>query len=293
MKEAFIDWNPNTRTKDRLEQAIAICNEYWNQGYRLTLRQLYYQMVSRNYIANNEKSYNQIGDIVSKARMAGMIDWSAIADHGREVAEVTAFDSVADVLRAAQHAFKLDHWKGQANHVEVWCEKDALTSVLEPICSEMHVNYLACRGYSSATAMYEASRRFRSVIRQGRKPVVVYAGDHDPSGIDMSRDCTERLSLLSREGVEVERIALNIDQVRRHNLPPNPAKTTDSRAGDYIEQFGRESWELDALDPATLDGMIRDAIESRLDRKTYDGVIEAEREQQQALDGLIDEYRNR
>ena len=140
-----------------------------------------------------------------------------------------------------------------------------LTSVLEPICFRNHVRLLANRGYSSVTAMYDAAERFSEAWDAGKKPVVIYLGDHDPSGIDITRDIDDRLNLMSN-GADptVERVALDFHQIELYNLPPNPAKVTDSRAKEYIARYGGESWELDALEPRVIDDLVSAAINQYL-----------------------------
>ena len=140
-----------------------------------------------------------------------------------------------------------------------------LTSVLEPICFRNHVRLLANRGYSSVTAMYDAAERFSEAWDAGKKPVVINLGDHDPSGIDITRDIDDRLNLMSN-GADptVERVALDFHQIELYNLPPNPAKVTDSRAKEYIARYGGESWELDALEPRVIDDLVSAAINQYL-----------------------------
>ena len=113
---------------------------------------------------------------------------------------------------------------------------------------------------------------------------MIYLGDHDPSGIDMTRDIDDRLNLMSN-GADptVERVALNFPQIELHNPPPNPAKVTDSRAKEYIERYGGESWELDALEPRVIDDLVSDAIIRHLDIDAYDAVVDQEEEDKEAL----------
>ena len=278
MKEAFTEWTPRTEvTRTLLDAAIQVVDEYTAQGYQLTLRQLYYQLVARDIIPNAQSWYNRLGDVVTRGRLAGYIDWSAIVDRGRVPVMPPDWSGPDAILRSAVNSYRLDRWEGQPNHVEVWCEKDALSSVLEPICDRYHVMMLANRGYSSSTALYDAAQRFRYAAHEGRYVVVIYLGDHDPSGIDMTRDIRDRLDILSYwQDIEVRRLALNIDQVLQYDPPPNPTKFSDSRAAAYVDEYGPESWELDALEPQVLDTLVSDAIEDLLDRELYDQRIEQE-----------------
>ena len=272
MREAFNEWKPTARnTKALLGHSIRVINEYTNQGYQLTLRQLYYQLVARDLIPNQHRWYKRLGDVVTRGRMAGWIDWDAIVDRGRVPVMPSQWDSPADLLEGAAQQYRLDRWEAQENYVEVWCEKDALMSVLEPVADRMHVRLLACRGYASATAMYDAAKRIQRAEEAGRSPVVVYLGDHDPSGIDMSRDVQERLWTMTGfySSVEVQRLALNYQQVIDYDPPPNPTKLSDSRASKYISEYGDESWELDALEPAVLDQLVTEAVEDLRDDRLW------------------------
>ena len=285
MHDAFTDWEPRTDiTRALLEASVLIIEDYGRQGYQLTLRQLYYQLVSRDIIPNRQEWYKRLGDVISKGRMGGHIDWNAIVDRGRTPVKPPDWSGPGEILRAAASQFRLDRWEGQEFHVEVWCEKDALAGVIEPVCRRNHVRFMANRGYSSSTAMYDAAQRFLEAMERRQDPVVIYLGDHDPSGLDMSRDITDRLYTLTHDiDVEVVRLALNYDQVQRYNPPPNPTKLTDSRAPLYVALHGRESWELDALDPAVLDALVEETIGEFLDRDLYAEVVEREESARAAI----------
>ena len=278
MIEQFTDWTPGTtKTKRLLGLVSEVIDDYEQQGYALTLRQLYYQLVARGHIVNEQRSYKNLGDLVNNARLGGLIDWERIVDRGRVSLMPSAWDSPAHVLHSAVVGYRLDRWAGQANYVEVWCEKDALASVLEPVCETYHVRFLADRGYASTTAVYDGAKRFEAAAADGKDCYLIYLGDHDPSGVDMTRDVGARIDTMTASlGVEVQRIALNFDQVRQYNPPPNPVKTTDSRAEPYVAMYGEDSWELDALEPQVLDRLLTDAIKALLDRSQYDAVIDAE-----------------
>ena len=285
MKEAFTEWEPKSQTnRDLLAASVRIIKEYNTLGYRLTLRQLYYQLVARDIIPNQQAWYKRLGEVVSNGRLGGYIDWESIVDRGRTPVIPPDWSSPAAILEAAANQHRIDRWEGQEFHVEVWCEKDALSSVIEPVCRRYHVRFMANRGYSSSTAMYDAAKRFRGVLEGDREPVVIYLGDHDPSGMDMSRDVRDRLELMTLgTGATVERLALNMDQVTQYHPPPNPAKLTDSRASGYVRLYGLESWELDALEPQVLDGLISGAIESFMDQELYDQMIEQEEAGKEAI----------
>lgn len=262
--EAFKEVKFKAESLERIELCNSIIESYQEQGLRLTLRQLYYQLVTRNAIRNEERSYKNLGSLVSDARLAGMIDWDAIEDRVRVPRRNSEFSGLESLARAAVQSYRLPRWEGQEKYVELWVEKDALAGVLRPIASDYHVTMMVNRGYSSQSAMYEAAVRFNEE-GGGRDKVLLYLGDFDPSGEDMVRDVGDRLRMFGVRHLDVDKVALTKEQIRRFNPPPNPAKTTDSRAAAYIAEHGDSSWEVDAIDPADLATIIRDAIGEHVD----------------------------
>lgn len=252
-----------------IERANVVIAEYAAQGYTLSLRQLYYQFVSRDWIPNTDKSYKRLGGIVSEGRRAGLIDWEAIEDRGRNLRSPATWESPADMVETCAHQFNVDFWSRQRYRPEVWVEKDALLGVLEVACGPLELPYFSCRGYVSDSEAWAAGRRFRSYKRAGQFPLIVHLGDHDPSGLDMTRDVHDRLTMFAEGLADVRRIALNWNQVEQYEPPPNPAKVTDSRYEGYAAEYGEESWELDALNPEILTGLIRAAVTPLIDRSAW------------------------
>lgn len=255
-KIAYIDKRFSEGSLAIIAKANDIIEEYAAQGFSLTLRQIYYQFVARDLIANKQTEYKRLGSIINDGRLAGLIDWQSIEDRTRNLEHNSHWDGPEEILRSVHQGYGIDLWSTQEYRPEVWIEKEALIGVIEPICQELDVAYFACRGYTSQSEQWRASMRFRGYIRDGQKPIVLHLGDHDPSGMDMTRDNRDRLHLL-RSVIEVKRLALNMDQVEEHNPPPNPAKFTDSRFATYMAEYGTESWELDALEPAFIADLIR------------------------------------
>jgi hypothetical protein len=155
--------------------------------------------------------------IINDARLAGRIDWDAIEDRTRNIHRSPSWDDPSEIVTACAAQYREDLWGDQCWRPEVWIEKDALVGVIEPVCERYRVPFFACRGYTSQSEQYRAGKRFEGVQNKGQKPIVLHLGDHDPSGIDMTRDNTDRLKMFAGEDVEVRRLALNMDQVRRHD----------------------------------------------------------------------------
>lgn len=281
--EKFIDKKFQAKTLNVIEQAIAITEDYKRRGFILTLRQLYYQFVARDLIENKLSEYKRLGSIIDDARQAGLIDWSTIEDRTRNVEHPNVWRDVESILAAVARQYKENPWLNQEYWPEVWIEKDALIGVIEGICTEYRVPYFACRGYASQSEIYAAGKRLAERRAKGYHPMVIYLGDHDPSGIHMPVDLEARLRLFSRGPVYVKRIALTMSQIDIYNPPPNPAKETDSRFEGYAQEFGDESWELDALDPDVIADLIRDELEGVKDDEEWDRDMAREQENRQAL----------
>lgn len=287
MKQAYRTLNFRRDTLDVIYTANSIIAEYAAEGYLLTLRQLYYRFVAGGFIPNTEKDYKRLGTIISDGRYAGLIDWDAIEDRTRNVA-LNAYDEAPDFsITNLAHGYMIEKWADQPYHVEVWVEKEALAGIVSRVAWELDVPHLACKGYMSASEMRACAMRYCEKEQEGRDVVILHLGDHDPSGIDMTRDIEDRLREFclrhGHMGPEVKRIALNMNQVRAYNPPPNPAKITDTRAKSYISRFGNESWELDALPPNDLADLIRDHVLLYRDEKRWAKAVERERREARHL----------
>lgn len=276
-------------------RTIAKCNEiietYQDKGYTLTLRQLYYQLVARDLIPNKVTEYDKLGEAVSKGRLQGLIDWDAIEDRTRALRGIGHTDSPEEAIKDAAGTYFRDKWETQPYRVEVWIEKEALAGIFSRICNKLDIDYFSCRGYASQTAMYDAGMRFAYYRRKGQETKILHFGDHDPSGIDMTRDVRERLEMfLEGEGISVDRLALNMDQVRKYDPPPNPAKETDSRHNQYVSLYGHSSWELDALEPDVLAALVEEEVKSFRDEGKWAEAVATEKREKETLKTISNRY---
>lgn len=276
----------------RIHHCNVIIDRYQKQNLRLTLRQLYYQLVSRNVITNEEKSYKTLGKLVSDARLAGLMSWDAIEDRIRTPVVPQQFNNLAHLADVASRVYRLPRWDGQQNYIELWVEKDALAGVLAPIAREYHITLMVNRGYSSTSAMYGSAKRFLEAEGGDGRPNsakdlhLLYLGDHDPSGEDMVRDVRDRLRTFDAD-VDVQKVALTMEQIEEYEPPPNPAKLSDSRSKKYVELHGDSSWEVDALPPEVLTELITEKLEELLDRPTMDKIMKREETDKKKLKKLV------
>lgn len=273
----------------RLETINNILEEYALDNYILTLRQLYYQLVSRDVIPNSQKEYAKLSILLTKGRMAGIVDWKAIEDRGRLPRLPYYATDVPDALNDIYRQYRRNRQEGQPYYIEVWIEKDALSNIFSRTTEKYHIRLMVNKGYSSSSAMYEAAERFKE--HGGEEgSVLIYFGDHDPSGKDMVRDITDRLTEMQVENLTVINPALTMAQIRQFRPPENPAKISDPRAKWYIEKYGNKSWELDALTPQTLTTIVEQSIMEYLDEDEYNRMLKIERIDKASIKEYIDNY---
>jgi hypothetical protein len=239
MKIKFRDVHLSPKNKQRLNVINSIIEEYQNQGYILTLRQLYYQLVSRDVVPNKQSEYSKLSTLLKEGRMSGIVDWDAIEDRLRRPSSPASFDTPEDLLDAGIQQYQLPRMEGQKTYVEVWVEKDALSGVLSRVTRKYHIPILVNRGYSSVSAMYDSYNRFKKAIVAGQKVVILYLGDYDPSGIDMIRDIEDRIKefLVVNEGNIFKKQLKDIEYISFIDLYPpdqeiyfNAVKKYDKKA---------------------------------------------------------------
>lgn len=270
MKESYgkpIKFHP--KSLELIEKSDAIVSEYVAQGFRLTIRQLYYQLVARGFVPNSVTSYENVQGMMTKARLMGLIDWDAIEDRTRGFTERAHWNSGKEILYGAAHGYHEDLWRDQETRVFVVVEKEALAGVLERVCHEYDLPLLPARGYPSASTLREFAKE--RIMGATRQIVVLHLGDHDPSGIDMTRDLIDRLALFTRDTVDIDlqRIALTMAQIEEVQPPANPAKQTDARFEAYAALYGDESWELDALSPKYLHELVERNVTPHIDAEQW------------------------
>jgi len=263
--------------------------EYRKQGYILTLRQLYYQLVSRDIIPNQDKEYAKLSHVLKEARMGGLVDWASIEDRIRIPKIPYIVDDVDDAIDDTINMYRLDRMKDQNTYIEVWIEKDALSSVFYRVTKKYGIRLMVNRGYSSVSAMYKAAERIMDAPAE--ESIIFYFGDHDPSGLDMVRDIQDRLEEFGTNP-EVIHCALTMEQIEQYNPPPNPAKVTDPRAKLYIQRHGNTSWELDALQPSVLEQLVKDYVLKFIDLEQYKAILDQEVEDKKTLENFKDGTKN-
>jgi len=271
--------------------ANQIIERYQADGYSLTLRSLYYKFVAGGiFKENNQKMYSLLQNVLNAGRLAGLIDWEAIEDNLRYLQGSPTVSGPHEAIKQAKAKLRLNLWADQDWQPEVWCEKDAMIGVVEGICDKLRVNFFACRGYTSQSAMYRAGQRMAQYVRDGQQPIIFHFGDHDPSGIDMTRDNADRLELFAGTRINFVRLGLNMKEIEQYNPPPNYAKPSDSRYEDYVRTFDtKDCWEIDALEPWVISSMIEDAVMRLRDETKWDAALAREAEDLDKMDRILEE----
>jgi len=282
MKHFDIEKNFRPKTLATIDKANQIISQY---DMPLTVRQIYYRFVGEQLIENSLKSYKSLASTLARAREHGLIDYNSIVDRTRQAIKPSSWGSSKDFLNTVKTAYKHTLVSNQDNYIEVWVEKDALAGIFEPITAKYDVHLVVGRGYPSLSALYRASNRISRQSDKGAQ--VLYFGDFDPSGKDIFRDIQDRLMMHFGIKAQYELVALTQDDIEEHKLPPSPAKKTDSRAKDFISQYGDVSWELDALPPDVLTQKIISSIESKLDLSEYEEQLQVQAGEQSKIEKLI------
>ena len=311
MRERFRNWTPRGELRIKYinekrgvdywvvdagyitSKISGIADDYMTKGIKLTNRQLYYQIVREAIIPNALEIYKRICKLMTDMRYGGLLDWDAIEDRGRVPTMHSEWGDIQSLIESACNSYRLPRWRDEEFYVELYCEKQAMESVLKPIADKYHIYFGYNKGYSSASTMYELSKRLKKKIKEGKIAVVLYLGDFDPSGLDMVRDVQDRVDEFMGQGYsfEVVQLALTMKQIKQYNPPPNPAKVSDPRAGEYIKTYGNVSWELDALPPEVLRDIAEEGIRDYLDVERYNSFIDRENEEKRILEDFGESLR--
>lgn len=286
-----------TTKEEVVEHIIDIVNEYAEDDYTLTLRQLHYQFVKSNWIINHDTAYKKLGTILDDCRYAGVIDWYSIEDRGRIPYIPYSVRDPDHALQDTVDQYRLNRQLDQSTAVELWTEKDALSAILRRSTEKYHIQLVVNKGYTSSSAVYRSYQRIIQNVRNKQFTTILYFGDHDPSGLDMIRDIRERLTMMIQKGkhgikdasniLEILSIGLTMDQIKKHKLPPNPTKMTDTRSKGYIKKFGKTCWEVDALNPRTLTEIVELNITRQIDMGLYDEMMVQEANDIETLQAFI------
>ena len=283
-------WKWTKHQVDKLKEVKKILIELSDYA-PLTLRQIYYQLVGKGHIENRDSQYIMLSGLLKWARIDGYIEWDDIEDRVRVYDEIWNFDDSGSFILDEQDRFlegyQRDFQQSQPSHIEVWIEKDALSSIFTKTCRPYGISTVVCRGFSSVSFLHQFQDRL--VKHEGQEPVMLYFGDFDPSGMEMLESMKTTLEdELGVNGITFKRIALSQDDVITYSLPHNPKalKKKDTRAKKHVEAYGEMAVEIDALRPDVLVEKIEEAIVNELDVGAYNQEIQSYKAELAELAGL-------
>lgn len=272
---------------DKLNKVLEVL-EGLKEYQPLTLRQIYYQLVSQEFIENTVSQYAMLSNLLKWARIDGHVPWEAVEDRVRAFHNSEGWQNKEDflswLLDSYLSAYRRNLWQDQERYVEVWIEKDALSAIFTRTCSQYGVSVVVCRGFASVSFLHDFKSRL--VKHSGRDPVMLYFGDFDPSGVEMLRAMRTTLSDELNVDLEFRRVALLRDDIFQHRLPhnPNALKRSDTRAKKHLESYGEPAVELDALRPDVLEQKIETAIKAEVtDVKAFNVQVDRFTEDKQEL----------
>lgn len=269
---------PQARSLYLRDAIVRVASEY----DRMSVRQLFYQLVARRVIEKTEQSYKRVCDATVQLRLSGELPYGKIADGHRTRRAVYQHGGLRAALENAHEIYRRNYWLDQPMRVEVWCEKDALSGVIQPACEAFGVTYVATRGFPSLTLIYESAM---ALVGVGKPATIYYYGDHDASGRAISANLEADLRHHGAD-VCVRRVALNPDQIEEYALPTRPGKWTDSRHARFAARYGDACVELDALPPDVLIALVKEHIAEQIDVESWMAARRIEEMERETLESI-------
>ena len=273
----------------RTTELIDAATEILEEQQPMTIRQLFYRLVSTDLIPNDRKHYQLVSRVMTKARDDGRIPFEYITDRSRPEYKPNVFEDATEYASAVQKSYRKDYRATQPNHVEIWVEKDAIIGSIEDVTDELGVTIRVGRGFLSTTRAHEIAKHFGRI----EKPVTVfYLGDHDPSGQAIETDLFDRIREYGSGYFELKRLAIFKSDIADYNLPPLRIKQTDSNAAGFAAKYGNKCVELDALPPDVLRERIRCHVEELIDFESWNRAKSTEEAEFASITRTVETWQN-
>ena len=252
----------------------------------VTVRQVYYQIVSRGMLPNVSETYRKVEYVLVQLRENNLLPYEFIVDRGRSPHFVNTWDNLGAYLDTISVAYKKNLWMSQDDHVEIWLEKDALVGVIEPVTNEYLVGLYPTRGYPSLSFIYQAAETLRRVQENDKIVYIYYVGDFDPScmGIEAFIKNT-----LEDHGITFNftRIAILPEDIERYDLPPLLAKVQDPNFKAFSAQYGTQAVELDALPPEVLRQRVKESILNHISVREWNDIQQTQTLENESLNEVL------
>jgi hypothetical protein len=275
----FAPWQPNSESAALLKLVNAVLVEY-SEFLPLTVRQVFYRLVGAHGYAKSEKDYKRLGEILNRARRAGLVPFNSLRDDGFSRSRDLGWndpDSLKAAIRSTVDSYRVDRQRGQDERLVVWCEAQGMVPQLERVSLEYSVPVFSSGGFDSVSVKHGVAREFAAGDQNVR---VLHIGDHDPSGVHVFSSLAEDIDAFAQRfdvGVAFHRLAVTPDQISEYELPTAPPKPTDNRS------FDGETAQAEALPPDVLAAILRDAIEDHFDMDSYATALEQESTEREQL----------
>jgi hypothetical protein len=280
--------------------AIIAVMEDLKKFWPLSDRQIHYPLLNnpprrhaskRNSTYRNDRaSYKSLVDVLTRARLAGLIPMEAIADETRPVATWRTWPDVRGFLRSECDGIFQGYWRdlmqSQPNQIELLVEKNTVAGVVKEVAMQYCIPMTSGRGFCSLPPRHEMAKRFKASGKE--KLIVLIASDFDPDGEEIAHSFARSMrDDFGVNNVYPIKVALTAEQVRRFNLPPNMvAKEESSNYKKFVTRFGQNAFELEAIPPATLQTLVREAIDAVIDVPLFNAELALEKQDAAKLEGL-------
>jgi len=275
----------NDEMGDLLQAARTIIDGYEDP---ISIRHLFYRLVGERRIAKDESEYKKLCSHLAKWRRSGDISYAAFVDGTRWHLGSTIFDDAAAALRDSVTGYRKNLWKDQDHYVEVWVEKDAIAAMVSDVADVWGIKTFICRGFASISSTYSCAQTFKRAIQNGKKPVILYMGDHDPSGVAIDVSLMKHMEDYGiADQVEFHRVAILVDQIVEFDLPTRPAKKNDGRGKGWVG----ECVEIDTLSTAQIQSLLEERIESYVDQDAWERTKKIEEAERHCLIDLFNNNR--
>jgi hypothetical protein len=256
----------------------------------ITVRGVGYQLFSQNLIPSMGRNDMQaVYRLMKEAREEGTIPWEWIVDETRELEQVATWDDPEEYVESVARSYRRDFWQQQPIRIEVWSEKGTIRGVLQPVLDEYGIGFRVMHGFGSATVINDVSQ-----YDDSRPLIVLYLGDHDPSGLWMSEcDIPERLERYGGDHVTIKRIALtreDYDLLGRKPAFNVKEKRKDPRAPWFRKNYGQLCWELDAMDPNHLRSRVEEEIQKHIEPEAWERCRVIDAAERESLRHVLDKW---
>jgi len=254
----------------------------------ITIRHLFYLLVSQGIIEKTEAAYKALCSHLSKWRRSGAVPWNSFTDSTRWHIQGTTFDNMQDALNTTVETYRRNLWADQDHYLEVWVEKDAIAGIVAPKANAFGVPVFVCRGFASLSSLFSAANTFRRMAEAGKKVIIYHFGDYDPSGVAAGQSVLKAMRDDFRVELQFIRAAVTEEQIEEMNLPTRPTKTTGTHARHWT---GGRSVELDAMPAAELRRLVESCITRHIDVDAWNTLRRTEEMERETLRQMRDNFR--